>query len=115
MDVRLSRDADALICLLYKNFLDKRGQGVSKGKAMMFGSSEDIHRNLTPKLSLQDTGSTCLELHKAELLNCFSADSVAYFVQLTDNGIVYMENRFKDGLKSVLDYLGSIKGAIPFV
>ncbi|MNJ25420.1 hypothetical protein D3C77_198650 [compost metagenome] len=115
MDVKLTKEADALICLLYKEYCEKRKNGAPKDQAKFFGSSEDIHETLTPKLSPADTNDTCWELHRSELLHCFESDDIAYVVQLTDKGIIYMENRFKNGVSEVLDYLGKIKGIIPFI
>lgn len=34
---------------------------------------------------------------------------------LTDNAIIYMENRFKNGLNSVIEHISKIKSAIPFL
>lgn len=115
MDIRLTKEADALICLLYKNYLQKRNDGVSKKLAKFFGSSVDIQKELIEKWTPDDTDETCWELHRSGLLSCMSADNIAYEVQLTDNGIIYMENRFKDGVNSVLDYLKKIKESVPFL
>ncbi|MNO32245.1 hypothetical protein D3C76_222310 [compost metagenome] len=115
MEIRITKESDALLCLLYKDYLSKRKDGVPKSQARIFGSSEDIHLNLTPKLSPADTDETCWELHRSGMVHCMGADAMAYLVQLTDEGVIYMENRFKDGLKEVLEYLGKIKDIIPFI
>lgn len=115
MDVNLTKEADALICVIYKNYLLKRKSGVPKGQAKFFGSSLDVQTELMPKWSPEDTDETCWELHRSNMLICTEADCIAYFIQLSDDAIIYMENRFKDGLNSVLDYLSKLKGLIPFV
>ena len=81
----------------------------------MMGGSDDIHSELMSKWRLADVDETCRELGRAGLLDNFYAGDKVYFVQLSDNGIIYMENRFVDGLTSVLDYMGKIKTAIPFL
>lgn len=112
-DIRLSRDADALICVLYKEFKQRRKSGEPKQKARNMGGSPVIHKNLLPKWSFEDVDETCRELSRAGLVNCSWADNIAYRVILSDAGIVYMENRFKDGLASVLDHLEALRSFIP--
>lgn len=113
MSSKLTKDSDALICLLYKNYCQQRKNGVSKANARLFGGSDDIQKDIAPKWSFENVDETCRELHNANLIGCSYYDNVAQNVWLTDNGIIYMENRFKDGLKEVLDYLGKIKDIIP--
>lgn len=115
MEVSLTKDADALICLLYKKYCQDRKGGAPKSQAKMLGSSETIFNSLTPKWTYDDVDETCRELDRSGLAGCFYADNVAQDVWFTDAGIIYMENRFKNGLNGVLDYLGKIKGLIPFL
>lgn len=112
-DIRLSRDADALICVLYKEFIRRRKSGESKQRARNMGGSPEIHRDLLPKWSFEDVDETCRELSRAGLINCSWADDIAFLVFLSDAGIVYMENRFKDGLASVLEHLETLRSFIP--
>lgn len=115
MGVQLSKDADALLCLIYKHYLMRRKDGLSKSDAKSVGGSSNIHETISPKMSLEDVDETCRELHRVGLLNCFFADDCVYASSLNDSAIVYMENRFSNGLKSVLDYIDKIKSAIPFL
>lgn len=114
MNIKISKEADILICLLYKQYCDQRKGRVPKSKAKMFGSSEDIQEAILPKWSPEDVDDTCRELGKAKLLDCFYADDIAYIVHLTDEGIVYMENRFENNFKSLLEYLESLMNILPF-
>ena len=111
--IRLSKDADALICVVYKAYLERRKAGQSKRDARLMGGSPNIHKELLPKWSFEDVDETCGELSIAGLLNCQYADNFAYFVTLSDKGIIYMENRFKDGLSAVLEHLKSLMTFIP--
>lgn len=103
--MELSKDAQKLIHLMYKNYLEKRHSGLSKSDAAAFGSSQDIHDILLPDWLVEDIDETCRELDSADMLICFYADECAYHVSLSDSCIVYMENRFKNGLKDVLSFL----------
>lgn len=113
MDIRVTKDSDALICLLYKQYCQQRKNGVPKSSAKMFGSSDEIQKTIAPKWTFDDVDETCRELHRAELIECFYADNVVQDCWLSDYGIIYMENRFKDGLNSVLDYLEKIRNILP--
>lgn len=115
MDIELTKEADALLCVLYKAYLEKRENGLSKVQAKSFGSSLDIQESLTTRMNPEDTDETCWELHRSGMVNCYRADCIAYTVQLNDEGIIYMENRFKNGLNEVLNYLAKIKDIIPFI
>lgn len=49
MSIELTKDADALICLLYKLYSQQLKNGASKREAMMFGSAEDVQASIAPK------------------------------------------------------------------
>jgi len=115
MDVKLTKEADSLLCLLYKSYLEKRENGIPKTQAKLFGSSLEIQQSLITKMNPEDVDETCWELGRLGMLNIQKGDNIAYFNILTDQAIVYMENRFKGKVSEVLDYLGKIKAAIPFV
>ena len=108
-DLKLSKDADALICLIYKDYLDKRNSGISKSDAKMFGSSENIHNKIIPEWSLDDVDDTCRELDRSNFLSILYASNTCSEIFLTDDGIVYMENRFQDKIKNLIDYIAVIK------
>ena len=101
----LTRDSEKLICVLYRNYLEQIKSGIPKSKAKSFGSSRAIHQQLCPDWLFENVDETCRELSRAELLNCFWADNIAYQVSLSDSAIIYMENRFKNGLLDVIDFL----------
>lgn len=111
-EVKLTKDSDALICALYKEYLQKRENGTTKGQAKWFGGANHIRETIVPKWLLGDVEETLWELHRAGLLVCQSADNTVYLAALADDGIVYMENRFKDGLSDVLGYIEKIKSIL---
>ena len=106
--MELTKDSEKLICLLYKDYLRKRKSGISKSSAKSFGSSHDIHASLCPELIFEDVDNACCELSRADMLDCFWADGIAYHVELSDTCIVYMENRFKNGLAEVVDFISKL-------
>lgn len=108
-DIKLSKDADALICLIYKYYLTARDNGISKTQAKHLGSSEDVKSKIIPEWSLDDVDETCKELHKANMLSVLYASNICYDIDLNDDAIIYMENRFPDKVKGILNYISLIK------
>lgn len=114
-EIKLTKDSDALLCVLYKEYLDRRKKGIPKAEAKFFFGSESIHEELMPKWALEDVDDTCRELDHAALLECFYGDDVVCQAQLTPEAIIYMENRFKDGLASLLGHLKSLMELVPWI
>lgn len=107
--IQLSRDADALICLIYKYYLELHDNGIPKSKAKILGSSKSINNNIIPEWNFEDVDETCRELDRTGLLSILYADDICYEVFLNDTAIIYMENRFKNGLSDLLDYFQKLK------
>lgn len=114
-NIQLTKDSDYLICSLYKNYLQKRNSGITKSQAKDVGSAEDIQQEIFPNWSLDDVEETCRELARADMLHCFDADNTIYMAILSDNAIIYMENRFENKVNTVIDYISKIKSMIPFI
>ena len=108
-NIKLSKNNDFLICILYKNFLEKVKSGISKSDARWLGSSDEIQENLLTNWSKDDVATACWELDSIGLLQCSPGDNIAYTTYLTDNGIIYMENRKLDKLKTLVDYISKLK------
>ena len=111
-DIKLSKDADALICALYKSYCEKRKLGQSRADAKWTGSAEKIRNEVVPRWILADVEDTCWELKRAGLLNSLDADNTVYDSALTDEAIIYMEGRFKSGVTEFLGYLEQIKSIL---
>lgn len=113
MTVKLTKDADALFCLLYEKYCQKRKDGLDKFHAKMFSGAEEIQKTITSKWTLEDTNETCNELSRAGFLDCLYGDDIVQHCSISDDGIIYMENRFVNGLDSVLEYLSKIRSLLP--
>lgn len=113
-EIKLTKEADALMCVLYREYLQRRKTGISKAEAKLFAGSEYIHTQLMTKWSFEDIDETCRELSRAGVLNCNYADDVTDTAGISDAGIIYMENRFTDGIASVFSYLERIRTILPW-
>lgn len=97
----LTKDADKVICCIYKEYLEKRKSGMSKSEAKEFNGN--FYRNIKPlsKWNSADISDTLQELHKKELIK---KNVIGDFI-LLDSAIIYMENRFKKGLEEITDFI----------
>lgn len=112
METKLTNDSDYLLCALYKEYRRRRKEGINKADSKKMGSSKDIHESLMKKWCFEDVEETCRELSRAGFLKIFFADNIAYIITLSDDAVIYMENRFSNGLQGVLDRMEQIKNII---
>lgn len=54
MEVKLTKDADKLICLIYEDYLFRREHGVSKASAKAYAETTDWPKSLTDEFSRDD-------------------------------------------------------------
>ena len=65
MEVKLTKDADKLICLIYEDYLFRREHGVSKASAKAYAETTDWPKSLTDEFSRDDVRDTLRELKAA--------------------------------------------------
>lgn len=101
MNVELTNDADKMICCIYKTFLQRRKNDAPKSEARRFA---DDYFSSDCKLSswnTKDLSDTLIEIARVGLVKIYIGGNF----DLTDSGIIYMENRFKNGFKEVTDFI----------
>lgn len=103
--MQLTKDTDKMFCLIYEEYLNRRKAGDSKSSAIRFYHPEALQSEFLQGIHEDDIRSAIHELHRNGLIKKYNDDS---FV-LSDNGIIYMENRFKNGLKEILEYISVLK------
>lgn len=108
MEIKLTKDADKTLCEIYAAYLERRSSGLSKGSAKDFAEKRDWP---DPDWQTPDGEESLRELSHSGMIEMFIMGGF----RLTDDAIIYMENRFKNGLSDALEWLGKIKNAIPFV
>jgi hypothetical protein len=115
MEIKLTKDADNLIRLMYKAYLERRKNGIDKSQARYFGDADTIHKDICPNQNVNDVIENSLELIAAELLESTRyISSVIGETSLSDVGIVFMESHFPRGLEQLLEFGKKIKDSIPF-
>ena len=108
-DVAISNEADFLLCILYREFLDRRKNEQSRDDAAAFGSCEVIQSEILPEWPTHDIDAALWELHRKGLVDAYPGDNMAMAAILQPDGIVYMENRFKNKLQELIQITNSGK------
>lgn len=97
----LTKEADKTMCCLYKEYLNRVKQGQSKSSSKVFkrgyAESDDVLSQWYP----EDVADAYSELKKTG----FITYSVTGSITLTSDGISYMQNRFKNGVEDVVDFI----------
>ncbi len=97
----LTKDSDFLICCAYKEYLDRRKNGMPKRKANTFDKTfKDSNKTLKSWL-YDDYLFTISELKRASFVKMYFDGT---FV-INDYAITYMENRFKNNVLEIADFI----------
>lgn len=105
MAFALSNDSDALICVLYAEYLKRRNNGDTIEDAMYFSDDHTIQRIFFPDWLLEDVTTVCGWLIDKGLVYGQPGDDHWIEIQLTEDGIIYMESRFARKRERVITHL----------
>lgn len=101
--MNLTKDADKLACYIYKAYLEKRKSNISKIQARNFEFEDLQNLKVCSKWTDSNIKATIAEISRAGLGDMYYSGGI----YLNDAFIIYMENRFKNGLKEVLDFISN--------
>ena len=99
MKITLTKDADKFLCIIYKDFLQRRKSGLSKSEAKEFDEDYHLTNSDFYQWHQDDIDESKMELGQKGLVHIWMGGS--FYIE--DNGIIYMESRFKNGLKEMID------------
>ncbi|WP_429976160.1 hypothetical protein [Enterococcus sp. DIV0086] len=105
----LTNESKFVLETLYKEYLDKINNGISKSEAKNMNSGQTIHDALFPYMMYEDFLDSCRELGKNDFLDNKWASSKPFRVCLTDKSIVEMENKFANNIKKITNSILSLK------
>lgn len=111
MDIKLTKDADKLICVIYKEYLTRIKDGTPKRNAKEFPDHLSWPDSFHQEFSDDDIMETIPELKQAGFIDLYIHGGF----QLKPDAIIYMEQRFPDGISGVLEWMAKFKSAIPFL
>lgn len=96
----MTKDADKLLCCLYCEYLQRIQSGNSKTASANF-TIKYTCETIMPLLHPDDVAALRNELKR---LN-FVVVSISGNFRLTDNAVIYMENRFKNNIIELTDFI----------
>lgn len=103
----LTKEQKKVLVSLYKEVLSRQ-PALSFDEANYFRDSNEVIDLLGLDCSSEHASDLCWKLKSKEYIYCEPGDDLANNISLTDETIIYMENRFKNGVKSLLDYLSKL-------
>ena len=102
----LPNNQKRILVSMYKQMLSS--QPSLHNEANDFGSADQVNEECNLGLSHDEISDICLALHSKGYIYGDLGDDTIFDISLTDETIVYMENRFKRGLKAVLSFLAEL-------
>ncbi len=99
-NVILTKSTDKVLCQLYKEYLSRIKNNISKSNALIFDTT-----SISQLFGNQDIDFEISELKKNSLIEAWITGEVL----LRSEAIVYMENRFKNGLIEITDFIAKFK------
>ena len=99
-NVLLTKSTDKVLCQLYKEYLSRIKNNISKSNALVFDTT-----SIFQLFGNQDIDFEISELNKNSLIEAWITGEVL----LRSEAIVYMENRFKNGLIEITDFIAKLK------
>lgn len=105
----LTKQQQYIITNLFKIFKDRQKSGLSRSDARRFKSSDEIHTEFFDYLNKEDfiTDTRTLK-RKGYITGAFASNMVAE-IAISDKTIIYMENRFKNNIKDIVEFLSDIR------
>ena len=103
--MELTKDTDKLLRLVYKEYLNRKKCGFSKDYAINFECPEALQSDFLQEFNADDIHSSICELSRNNMIRLYTDGGF----KLSDKGIIYMENRFKNSVKEVLGYISLIR------
>lgn len=107
--IQLTKDADKFLCQVYQSYLEKKESGIDKRNAKSFPIAAILKEELSLPYSVEDIGCFVSELSSVSFVKQY----MYYSFSLQDKAISYMEHRFTNGLKDVIDFLSKLSRIIP--
>lgn len=111
-EIRLTQDAEFLLCILYNAYRARRKNGEPSGDAKHFGGSDDIQEDYAPEWPTYDIDEAAHELEDAGMLECLFGDLELCQCRILPDGIIYMENRYGDKLDRLIHRIASLRSII---
>lgn len=109
MEYNLTKDADAVLCLLYGMYRKRLEESDDEEDNSVYdlGGIDEIYELVSSKFSKRSTAACCNELSNKGLINGVYSDGTLVFATIETDGIAYVEAKSKGViLKTIKEVLG---------
>lgn len=111
-DIRLTKDADYLLCVLYDAYRQQRKGGALAEDAKFFGDSGHIQEMYIPEWPTNDIDEAARELSRKKMIVALFAEDALNQCVLSDDGISRMEHSFGDKIDNLTQRIASLRTAL---
>lgn len=112
MEIKLTNDAEYLLCELYSAYKMRRKNGVSSFDAKLFGDPEVLQEELCPTWPTGDIEEAARELSRAGLVKCLFANDTFSCLALDSSGVALMEHHFADKLDKLASRISTLRSIL---
>ena len=102
----LTKEQQYLLISMYKEVLNRQ-PALSMEQANNFNDSDQLIELFSLDMSSDYVSDLCWKLYSKGYIVCYPGDNLANKISLSDKTIVYMENKFKKGIKDVVLFLSN--------
>lgn len=103
----LTKEQQKLLVSMYKEVLSRQ-PALSFEDSNYFEDSDHIRDLFFREETSDYVANICWNLESNGYIECDPGDDLANNVVLTNKTIIYMENRFKNGIKDIVTFLASL-------
>ena len=108
----LTNEQKLLLTAMYRDYLEL-SKKVGPEKANAFGDSDEINYKYFIDRSNSYVSSLCWTLYRKGYINCCGGDNIANEISITDDTIIYFENKFKNNASKVLNAINELLNFVP--
>jgi len=112
MNIELTKNADALMCIIYAKYLIDKKNGKLEDDAKYIGGSGEVAAYTQNGLTSDETDACLRELSRNGLIGAETANGIVVFSELLDTGIYFMEHRSIDKISRILSKVSEWSVAI---
>ena len=102
ISIELTKNADALMCIIYAKYLVDKQNGKLEDDARYIGGSGEVAVYTQNGLTADETDTCLCELSRNGLIKATTANGIVVFSELLDPGISFMERRGIDKIRRIL-------------
>lgn len=104
----LTKEQQKLLVSMYKEVICRQ-PALTFDDANYFCNSNEVRDLFCPSENSEHISDLCWKLASKGYIICDRGDDLANDISLTDQTLICMETRFKNGLKSLISFLSQFK------